>query len=170
MAENLATPHTPSSTMRPLPETNIREVFMALDGVNSPIAVLGARLVSSLLLAPIGFLLLGPLFALKFAPFLCKRYTLTNRRLLIQRGWKPAVSQEIALSEIRDVHLDETRIDTYFLSAELRILGDAGKILLTLPSVPEPAGFRLAILDAARAYGVSASKVIGPFKAAGEAK
>ena len=40
----------------------------------------------TMILAPLGWLLLAPLFTLKFLPFVCKRYTLTNRRLMIRRG------------------------------------------------------------------------------------
>jgi hypothetical protein len=172
MAQDLAPPAQPVTGVVPpqLKETKIREVFMALDGVNFPLAVMAAGFVRSYFLAPIGFLILAPLVLLKFAPFICVRYTLTNRRLLIQRGWKPAPSQEVALADIQDVFLDEKKIDTYFLSTELRIVGTDGKPVMTLTAVPEPAGFRQAILNAIRAYGVPATRVVGPFKAASEAK
>ncbi|MGL4555539.1 MAG: PH domain-containing protein [Gemmataceae bacterium] len=170
MAQDLANPIPTVVGVVPMPEAKIREVFMAMDGINFPLAVMASNFVRSYVLAPVGFLILAPLFAMKFAPFTCKRYTLTNRRLLIQRGWQPAVWQEVPLAEIQDVLLDEKQIDTYFLSTELRIIGAEGKTVMTLTAVPEPAGFRLAILNARRAYGVAATKVVGPFLAASEAK
>lgn len=153
-----------------LGEARIREVFMAVDGVNFPLAVLAAKLVRTYILAPIGFLLLLPLFKLKFAPFLCRRYTLTNRRLMIQRGWKPYPVEEIALADIQDVRLDEKQVDTYFLSANLEVIGKNGQVVMTLTAVPEPASFRQAILNAVRAWAVPATEVVGPFKPASEAK
>jgi hypothetical protein len=172
MAQDLAPSTQPVTGVVPpqIKEAKIREVFRALDGVNFPLAVMAAGFVRSYILAPIGFLLLAPLFLLKFAPFLCTRYTLTNRRLLVQRGWRPAPAQEVALTDIQDVLLDEKKIDTYFLSTELRIVGTDGKTVMTLMAVPEPAGFRQAILNAKRAYGVPATKVVGPFKPASDAK
>jgi hypothetical protein len=172
MAQDLAPPALPVIGVVPpqMKEEKIREVFRALDGVNFPLAVMAAGFVRTYFLAPIGFLILAPLFVLKFSPFICMRYTLTNRRLLIQRGWKPAPIQEVALTDIVDVLLDEKKIDTYFLSTELRIVGTDGKTVMTLIAVPEPAGFRQAILNAKRAYGVPATKVVGPFKPASEAK
>lgn len=172
MAQEVAKPVQAITGVVPpqIGEARIREVFRALDGVSFYFGLMGANFVRSYLLAPIGFLILGPMFLIKFAPFLCVRYTLTNRRLMMQRGWKPAPVQEVLLSDIKDVLLDESQIDTYFLSTELKIIGHDDKLLMTLVAVPEPAGFRLAILNAKRAWGVPATKVVGPFKAASEAK
>jgi hypothetical protein len=143
---------------------------MATDGVSFSLAVLGALLVRSGLLTPIGLLILAPLWLLKFAPFWgCKRYTITNRRLLIRRGWRPFIVQEMPLSDIAEVRLDESKIDRYFLSTELRIVDRQGQVRMTLTAVPEPASFRQSLLQAQRAWGVPATTVVGPFKPASEA-
>ena len=72
-----------------LAEAVIREKWPAVVAVQPGLAVLAQALTRTILLAPVAWLLLAPAFALKFFPFLCKRYTLTNRRLMIQRGLKP---------------------------------------------------------------------------------
>jgi len=152
-----------------VPERRIREVYRATDGVCPPLARLGAALVRTGLLAPLGVLLLAPLWLLKFAPFCgCQRYTLTNRRLLIRRGWRPYIVREMPLSEIAEVRLELSQIDGYFLSAPLQIVDRQGQVRLTLPAVPEPAGFRQALLAAQRAWGLPADTVVGPFLPARE--
>ncbi|MFQ3650277.1 MAG: PH domain-containing protein [Gemmataceae bacterium] len=153
-----------SSTVEKLPERRIREVYRATDGVCPPLARLGAALVQSGVLAPLGLLILAPLWLLKFAPFWgCQRYTITNRRLLIRRGWRPYTLCEMPLSELAEVRLDENRIDRFFLSATLQLVDRQGQVRLTLSAVPEPAGFRQSLLAAQRAWGVPATEVTGPF-------
>src|SRR6516162_8516541 len=73
-----------------LAEAMIREAWPSVRGVQAGLAGLAARLIKSLFLAPLGWLVNGLLFGKKFAPYICKRYTLTNRRLMIRAGWKPA--------------------------------------------------------------------------------
>src|SRR5436853_5699371 len=69
-----------------LGEARIREEWPTVLGIMPPVALLAKALMKTFILAPVGFLLLLPLFAMKFGPFVCRRYTLTNRRLMIQRG------------------------------------------------------------------------------------
>ena len=59
----------------------------------SGLARLGSSLQKSILLAPLGWLLLAPLYFKKILPFLATRYTLTNRRIMIQKGLKPTPAQ-----------------------------------------------------------------------------
>src|SRR5262245_39662962 len=100
-------------------EARIREAWPTLMGVAAGPAGLAKMLVRSVFLLPVGWLIQAPLFALKFAPFVCKRYTVTNRRLMIQRGWKPHPVQEVPLSEIDDVRLDAADVDPFYLSGNL---------------------------------------------------
>jgi hypothetical protein len=145
----------------------IREVFPTVLGLNAGAAQLAKALMRSLVLAPLGFLVLGPLFALKFAPVLCKRYTLTNRRLMIQRGWKPSPVQEVALADIDEVRLDPQAIDAFYLSGALEIVSK-GSVVMTLPGVPEPEGFRHAIVNSMHAW--VPGKAAGPFQSASQVK
>jgi hypothetical protein len=132
-------------------EAGIRENWPALPGVLAGPAALGKRLIRSIVFAPLGWLVLAPVFALKFTPFICRRYTLTNRRLMIQKGLKPAPVGEIALQDIEEVRIAEGSYDSYYHAATLEVVSQ-GKVALTLPGVPEPEGFRHAVLNAVRAW------------------
>ena len=114
-------------------------------------------------LLPVAWLLLLPGFLWKFMPFLCPRYTLTNRRLMIQRGLKPNPARpahEIALADIDDVRMVPGSFDAFYLSANLEVLSK-GEMKLKLPGVREPESFRQAILNAVKAW--VPSKATGPF-------
>jgi hypothetical protein len=127
----------------------IREAFPAMPGV-TPLAGLAKALTQTYVLAPLAWLLLAPFFALKFAPFVCRRYSLTNQSLSIRRGWKPAIVQEVLLADIDDVVL-VGEVDTFYLSGNLEVKS-GGKTLMTLAAVPEPEGFRQAVLNTVRAW------------------
>src|SRR3954447_19931023 len=63
-------------------EARIRESFPTVVGVQPGLASLGKKLIQTIALAPLGWLVLAPLFLKRIAPRLCTRYTLTNRRLM----------------------------------------------------------------------------------------
>ena len=144
----------PKATIAPPPlpvsEKIIREVWPSVTTIPAA-AALGKTLIRSIILAPLGWMLLLPIYFLKILPFVAKRYTLTNRRLMIQRGLKPKPSHEVALSEIDDAQIVESTIDTFYRSATLNIL-TGGKVTLQLPGVPDPESFRLTVLDARTAW------------------
>ena len=147
-----------------LGEAMIREVWPTVLGVSSAVAGLSGKLMRSGFLAPIGWMFNSLLFGRKFAPFLCQRYTLTNRRLMVQRGWKPTPTHEIALKDIDDVHLIGDSYDAFYRSGDLQVMS-GGKDVLKLIAVPEPESFRQAIVNTVRAYG-GAGHLKGPFVAA----
>jgi len=134
----------------PVTERIIREVWPSVTAVPAA-AALGKNLIRSIILAPLGWLLLLPIYFLKVLPFVAKRYTLTNRRLMIQRGLKPKPSHEVALSEFDDAQIAESTIDTFYRAATINVLSQ-GKIVLQLPGVPDPESFRHAVLDARTAW------------------
>jgi hypothetical protein len=166
-----ASPRVPQAVTGVVPpqlgEGRIREAWPSLLGVAPGPAALGKKLVQSWFLTPVGWLVLAPLFALKFAPFVCKRYTLTNRRLMIRKGLKPVAVSEVPLDQIDEVRLDPAQVDPFFVSGTLEIVSK-GQVVLTLPGVPEPEGFRHAIINAVKAW--VPSKATGPFQAASEVK
>ena len=133
-------------------------------GVQPALGSLGEKLLRTIVLAPFGLLILGPLFALKFAPLICRRYTLTNRRLMIQRGWKPSPVEEVALSAIDDVRLREGSTDRFDLSGTLEVIS-GGQVKMTLPGVPEPDGFLVAVRNAVKAWAVAKTQPIEPASA-----
>jgi hypothetical protein len=140
-------------------EARIREVFPSVDSA-SALARMGQKLVRTVVLAPLGWLVLAPLFLKKFAPFVCKRYTLTNRRLLVQRGLRPKPIQQINLADIDEVRLVAAKSDPFYFTGSLEIVSK-GNVALSLEGVPEPEGFRHAILNAVHAWVPGKAK--GPF-------
>jgi hypothetical protein len=147
-------------------EAMIREVRPTVMAGGAAIPNLARTLQKSIVLAPLGWLLLLPAFLKKLTP-LCQRYTLTNRRLTIQRGLKPSPVKEVPLRDIDDVRVVDSTRDTFYLSATLEVLS-GGKVVLTLPGVPEPEGFRRAIRNAVSAW--VPGKPAGPFEPASAGK
>jgi hypothetical protein len=133
-------------------EAQIRTVWPAVTGASAPLANLARKMMWTIVLAPIGWLILAPLYFKKILPFLARRYTLTNRRIMIQRGLKPHPIAEAALNEIDEVRLVESSYSPFYKSATLEVVSK-GKVLLTLPGVPDPEAFRQSIINAYKAWG-----------------
>ena len=115
------------------------------------VATLGRKLILSIVGAPLGWLLMAPLYFLKILPGLASRYTLTNRRVMIQHGMKPVMAQEVALSDIDDVRLIRDDNSDFFRAANLEIISK-GVIKMTLRGIPGADTFRQAILNACMAW------------------
>jgi hypothetical protein len=133
-----------------LGEALIREVFPSVAAMPA-VATLGRKLVCSIVLAPAGWALMLPVYFLKILPGVARRYTLTNRRVMLRRGLKPVPSQEVKLSEIDDVRVVKDANTQFFRAATLEIVS-GGKVVLTLPGVPEADAFRISILNACKAW------------------
>jgi Bacterial PH domain len=150
-----------------LGEALIRQTFPSV-AASPGIARLGQALTRTIVFAPLGWLIMAVPYFTKVLPGLARRYTLTNRRLMIQRGIKPSPVDEIALTDIDDVRIEEGSYNAFFRAATLEVLVK-GKVTLRLPGVPEPEAFRQSILDACMAWIPSkATKV--PFIPASSAK
>src|SRR5262249_19488558 len=143
-----------------LREARVREAWPTLVGLAPGLVALAKKLIRSVFLAPLGWGLLAPLFLKKFAPFVCNRYTVTNRRLMIQKGWKPAPAQEVKLEDIDEVRLVPGGGDDFYHAGDREVLS-AGKVVMTLAGVPEPEGFRQAVVNAVKAW--VPGKATGPF-------
>jgi hypothetical protein len=143
-----------------LGEAMIREAWPTVLEANAGLSQLAYKLTRTVILAPLGWLLLLPLFAKRLMPIVSKRYTLTNRRLMIQKGLKPQPIQEIPLSDIDDVRLDPASYHSFYVAGNLEVLSQ-GKVVMTLVGVPEPEGFRHAIINAYKAW--APGKANGPF-------
>ncbi|MFL5245851.1 MAG: PH domain-containing protein [Gemmataceae bacterium] len=131
-------------------EAIIREVWPSVT-TSSGIATLGEKLIRSIILAPLGWMLMLPIYFFKVLPFVARRYTLTNRRIMVRRGLRPAPTHEVALADIDEVRLDRASANRFFRSATLEILSK-GQVALTLPGVPDPESFRAAIRNACMAW------------------
>jgi hypothetical protein len=134
-----------------LGEAIIREVWPSVTDAQPALATLCEKMQRTIVLAPLAWLLLAPLYFKKVLPFLAKRYTLTNRRLMIRRGLKPSPSHEVALADIDDVRLVPNSLSAFYRSATLEVLAK-GQVAMTLSGVPEPESFRHAVLHACRAW------------------
>ena len=117
----------------------------------------------SIVLAPLGWLVLAPLYLKKLLaggtwllpgpPGWATRYRLTNRRLMVCKGLRPVAEKEVPLDRIKDVKLVTDANSDFFFSGMQEVIDDAGHTVLTLPGVREPESVRHAILQAAAAWG-----------------
>jgi hypothetical protein len=140
-------------------EAVIRETWPSV--ARSPvIAGLGQALTRTILLAPLAWLLMAPVYFSKVLPFLGIRYTLTNRRLMICRGVKAKPSREIALNEIDDVRIVKDANSDFFRAANVEVYAN-GQVVLKLPGTPEPESFVNAVINACRAW--APGKMKAPF-------
>jgi hypothetical protein len=115
------------------------------------LASLGRALTRTIVLAPLAWLLMALPFFLKVAPFAARRYTLTNRRLMIRRGLKRRPGQQVALNEIDDLRIVKDANSDFFRAATVEIIAN-GNVVLKLPGTPEPEAFVNAVVNACRAW------------------
>jgi hypothetical protein len=135
------------------PQTGEAKIRVAWPSVQAypAVAHLGRRLMLTIVLAPLSWLLMAPFYFLKILPFLATRYTLTNRRLMIMRGLRPVPSQEVPLADIDEVKIVTDGNSPFFRAANLEIVS-GGKVVMTLRGVPGPEAYRQAILNACLAW------------------
>ncbi|MBY0527113.1 MAG: PH domain-containing protein [Gemmataceae bacterium] len=131
-------------------EALIRVAWPAVTAI-PPVATLGRKLICSIILAPLGWGLMLPFYFKKILPFIATRYTLTNRRIMIQRGLKPKASAEVALTDIDEVRVIPDGNSEFFRASTVEVLSK-GQVKLTLPGVPEPEAFKHAIVNACMAW------------------
>jgi hypothetical protein len=141
-----------------LSEAVIREVWPSVAAY--PGAASFARFTyRTIVLAPIGWLVLAPIYFKKLLGIvpglsgLAVRYRLTNRRLMICNGLKPVADKEVALDQIKDVRLFKDDNSDFFVAGTLEVTDHADNVVLTLPGVAEAESVRYSILQAAAAWG-----------------
>ena len=140
--------------------TRIREIWPSVKRVPF-VANLGKLLNNTIVLAPLGWLVMAGVYFSKVLPFVAVRYRLTDKRIMILRGWKGSISRQVPLAEIDDVQLDPASIDQFFRSADLKIM-HGGNAVMTLVAVPDAESFRHAVLDARNAWAPGRVKML-PF-------
>ncbi len=136
-------------------EALIRETWPGVEDVPGA-AGLAHGLMRTIVLAPVGWLILAPCYFKKILPFVAKRYTLTNKRVMIRRGLKPTPSHEVALPDIDDVRIADGSVSPFYRTATLEVMSK-GQVALTLRAVKDPETFRRAILNATAAWGKAAA-------------
>jgi hypothetical protein len=142
-------------------EAKIREAWPSVSRAPG-VANLGRLLTRTILLAPLGWLVMSLLYFSKVIPGFARRYTLTNRRLMIRHGVIGKVAGEIALADIDEVRIQTDANSDFFRAATLEILS-GGQVRLTLPGTPEPESFRIAILNACNAWVPGRTSKTVPF-------
>jgi hypothetical protein len=148
-------------------EARIREAFPSVARAPA-LASLGKALTRTILLAPLAWLMMSLLYFGKVAPFLMTRYTVTNRRLMIRKGWSGRVRQEVPLAAIDEVRVITDANSDFFRAGTLEVVS-GGSVALTLAGVPEPEAFRHAIINACTAWVPGKAKTL-PFIAASAVK
>ena len=98
------------------------------------VAGAGRVLLASIVGAPLAWLLLAPVYFFKVLPFVARRYTLTNRRIMIQRGLKPKATHEVPLAKIDEVRIHKDANSDFFRCGTLEVVS-SGQVVLTLPGV-----------------------------------
>jgi hypothetical protein len=131
-------------------EAIIRDVWPSV-AARPPIAALGRALTRTIILAPLAWLLMAPFYFLRVVPFLARRYTLTNRRLMIRRWPKFSIVKEVPLSAIDDVRIQSDGNSQFFRTGNLEIISK-GSVVMTLAGVPEPESFRHGVIQAYTAW------------------
>jgi hypothetical protein len=143
-----------------LAEARIREVWPSV--ARWPVvASLGRALTNTIVLAPLGWLAMSLAYFGKLMPLVACRYTLTNRRLMIRKGWSGKPAGEAPLEKIDDVRIVSDANSEFFRAGTVEILNGAD-VILTLTGVPEPQSFRWAILNARNAWVPGKAKTL-PF-------
>jgi len=143
-----------------LAEGNIREAWPSVASVPM-VASVGLMLTKTYVLAPLAWVLMSGVFFAKLLPIFMCRYSLTNQRLMIRRGWYGKSSHEIPLAQIDEVRVVADGNSEFFRAANLEIVS-GGSVVMTLRGVPEPEGFRQAILNSRNAWVPGRSKML-PF-------
>jgi hypothetical protein len=145
-----------------LGEAVIRSAWPRLSGSRIPgVAWLAQALIRSIILAPLGWLILLPLFLKKITPFVGKRYVLTNRRLMMVRFGRKKPYREVALADVEDVLIPAGSHNSFYRTATLEIVS-GGRVAMRLRGVPEPEGFKRAILGACKAWVPGRTKLPPP--------
>jgi Bacterial PH domain len=142
-------------------EARLRIVWPTV-AANFAIASLGKALIKTILLAPIGWIVMAGGYFGKVLPILGRRYLLTNRRVVVQKGWSHRAGGEMALAQIDEIRVVPDSNSEFFRSATVELIHE-GKVALTLPGVREPEAFRQAVLNACAAWVPGWSKKAIPF-------
>lgn len=100
-----------------------------------------------------------PLYFSMLIPWSSRRYRLTNRRVIVERGVAGRPERAIDLAEFDDVRIDVHPGQEWYPAGDL-VFRREGAEVFRLAGVSRPAGFQHTILKTARAYGGLAVQVV----------
>jgi hypothetical protein len=92
-----------------------------------------------------------PLYFAMLDPWRSRRYRLTNRRVIIERGVAGEAERAIGLTEFESVDIVVLPGQAWYPAGDL-VFRREGLEVFRLPGVPRPEGFQQTILKTARAY------------------
>ena len=99
------------------------------------------------------------LFALKLFPWTCKRYRLTNRRVVAEQGLRGQTIKEVALDGFDSISLEVLPGQEWYRCGNLVFF--KGKVeTFRLDGIPNPEPFRQTCLKAQRGH-VGVKKAVG---------
>ena len=142
-------------------EARLRIVWPTV-AANFAFASLGKTLTRTIILAPIGWIVMAWAYFSKVLPVFGRRYLLTNRRVVIQKGWSHRSGGEVPLAQIDSIRIVTDSNSAFFRSATVELIFE-GKVALSLPGVREPDAFKHAVLNACAAWVPGWSKKAIPF-------
>lgn len=74
-------------------------------------------------------------------------FAVTDKRVILKRGWIKRTTEELAVESIEGVHLDQSFWGRIFRYGKIVVTG-TGEAQIHFPPMPEPIAFRRAIEDA----------------------
>jgi len=91
------------------------------------------------------------LYAINFNPWTCRRFRLTNRRIVIERGLRAKVEQEVLLDNFDAITFQQLPGQAWFRCADL--IFTKGKVeTFRLDGVPHAESFRQTCLKTMRGF------------------
>jgi len=101
-----------------------------------------------------------PLYFLNLLPWSCRRYRLTNRRIVVERGLRAVVDKEVSLDHFDDVSVEIQPGQRWYRCGDLVFTN--GKVeTFRLIGVPSPESFQHTCIKAQRGY-MGAKTTMGP--------
>ena len=89
-------------------------------------------------------------FAWQLMPFVCRRYALTNRRIIVRKGLRPVDERWIGLDEFDSIEVESLPGQKWLRAGEL-VFKRAGAEAIRLSGVSRPEVFRRVCLTAQKA-------------------
>lgn len=114
-------------------------------------AGLGAPLTVGNLLALLSIPLAIPLFFAKLAPGVCRRYTLTNRRVVVRKGLRPVDERSVSLDNFDAIAVEVLPGQAWFRAGEL-VFKKGPVETFRISGVQRPETFRHTCLKAQRSH------------------
>jgi hypothetical protein len=131
-------------------EGRVREAWPSVAKA-SGLAALGRAMTRTIVLAPLAWAMMALAYFGKLLPFVATRYTLTNRRIMVRRGWTGKPTHQVALADVDEVRVVTNGNSDFFRAGDLEIVSK-GQVVLRLTGIPEPESFRHAILNTRNAW------------------